>query len=277
MSELLISGINTAMTAKTMDGDVNELKDVEQKLSALLPGIDSGELNSAIREYIQANPSATPAEVLEAVVTQLDPSVTTEQVSALRTEWEQFAQTTKLDAGELLGVMQLPGVGDELTPTSVKDMMAMLVLMMIELFGEEAADQLLEGFAERDNIMALAKEKATQMRTMAWIQLGTGLTSAAISIYGGCKGMKMDSGKAMAFSQAISGTAKLFDVAGQFAGSMIQANIAEIDGKSAAAQIRKETSQKLEDMARDLIKTFMDVYDNLKSQEYQTMSKLSNV
>ena len=277
MSDITISGISTALGANLMSGDEKEWQDVEQKLTALLPGIDTQTLSAAITDYIEAHPSATPGEVLEAVVNQLNPGLATEQVAALRTEWEQFAATTSLDAASLLAVMKTP---EETGPTiqSMRDIMAMLLMLMIEIMGEESASQLMEGFAQRDEIMALAKEKAAEMRAMAWVQLAMGLTSAAISIVGGLAGMGIkDSSKAMLWSQVVSGSAKLFDTASQFATSMIQANIAEIEGKSQVAQVRKETAQKLEDLARDLIRTFMELYNSLLQQQYQTMSKLSNV
>jgi hypothetical protein len=81
----------------------------------------------------------------------------------------------------------------------------------------------------------------------------------------------------MLWSQVVAGSAKLFDSASQFAASMIQANIAEIEGQSQVAQVRKETAQKLEDLARDMIRAFMEIYNSLLQQQYQTMSKLSSV
>ncbi|WP_028588050.1 hypothetical protein [Desulfocurvus vexinensis] len=276
MSDITISGISTALGANLLSGDAKEWQDVEQKLTALLPGIDTQTLSAAITDYIEAHPSATPGEVLEAVVNQLNPGLAADQVAALRTEWEQFAATTTLDAASLLAVMKTPE--EVVTPQSVRDLMAMLLMLMIEVMGEESASQLMEGFAQRDEIMALAKEKAAEMRAMAWTQLALGLTSAAISIVGGLAGMGFkDSSKAMLWSQVVAGSAKLFDTASQFATSMIQANIAEIEGKSQVAQIRKETAQKLEDLARDLVRTFMEIYNSLLQQQYQTMSKLSNV
>jgi hypothetical protein len=274
---ITITGISTALGADLMAGDEKEWQDVEQTLTELLPGVDTTTLSAAITSYIEAHPSATPGEVLEAVVTQLNPSLATDQVAALRTEWEQFAASTSLDAASLLEVMKTPEP-DAPTIESMRDIMAMLLMLMIEIMGEESASQLMEGFAQRDQIMALAKEKAAEMRAMAWTQLAMGLTSAAISIVGGLAGMGFkDSSKAMLWSQVVAGSAKLFDTASQFATSMIQANIAEIEGKSQVAQVRKETAQKLEDLARDLIKTFMEIYNSLLQQQYQTMSKLSNV
>ncbi len=277
MSDITITGISNALGADLMTGDADQWQDVEQKLTELLPGVDSQTLSSAIANYIEAHPTATPGEVLEAVVSQLNPAVASEQVAALRTEWEQFAATTTLDAASLLEVMKTPAAGAP-TIESVRDIMAMLVLLMIEIMGEESASQLMEGFAQRDEIMALAKEKAAEMRTMAWTQLALGLTSAAISIAGGLMGMGFkDSSQAMLWSQVVAGSAKLFDSASQFAASMIQANIAEIEGQSQVAQVRKETAQKLEDLARDMIRAFMEIYNSLLQQQYQTMSKLSNV
>jgi len=277
MSDITITGISNALGADLMTGDADQWQDVEQKLTELLPGVDSQTLSSAIANYIEAHPTATPGEVLEAVVSQLNPAVASEQVAALRTEWEQFAATTTLDAASLLEVMKTPAAGAP-TIESVRDIMAMLVLLMIEIMGEESASQLMEGFAQRDEIMALAKEKAAEMRTMAWTQLALGLTSAAISIAGGLMGMGFkDSSQAMLWSQVVAGSAKLFDSASQFAASMIQANIAEIEGQSQVAQVRKETAQKLEDLARDMIRAFMEIYNSLLQQQYQTMSKLSSV
>jgi hypothetical protein len=277
MSDITITGISNALGADLMTGDADQWQDVEQKLTELLPGVDSQTLSSAIANYIEAHPTATPGEVLEAVVRQLNPAVASEQVAALRTEWEQFAATTTLDAASLLEVMKTPAAGAP-TIESMRDIMAMLVLLMIEIMGEESASQLMEGFAQRDEIMALAKEKAAEMRTMAWTQLALGLTSAAISIAGGLMGMGFkDSSQAMLWSQVVAGSAKLFDSASQFAASMIQANIAEIEGQSQVAQVRKETAQKLEDLARDMIRAFMEIYNSLLQQQYQTMSKLSSV
>lgn len=279
MSDLSINTISSAMEIGFLGGDEGEWGDVENKLAELLPGVDSDDLTAEIKKYIEANPSATPAEVLEAVVTKLNPDVTTEQVSALRTEWEQFATTTGLGPDTLLEIMATPETSGSSSSMSVKDLMAQLMLLMIEIFGEEAANELLEGFSERDTIMDLAKEKAAQLRTQAWTQLAMGLCSAACSIAGGIGGMKMagNAAKSQAFSTIMQGFGKVFDSINQCATSMIQAHIAEIDGESQAAQVRKDTAQKLEDMARDLVKTMLEIYQNMASQEYQTMGKLSNV
>ena len=278
MSDLSISTLSTAMDIGYLTGSSDELKDVENKLAELLPGVSSEDLTSEIKKYVEANPSATPSEVLEAVVTKLNPDVTTEQVSALRTEWEQFAQTTGLPPDALLEVMAPPETTGTTTSTSVKDMMAALMMLMIEVFGEDAASSLLEGFQERDTIMKLAKDKASELRAQAGWQLGLGLCSAGCSIVGGIGGMGMSKNSALSqgFTTMMQGSAKVFDSFSQFATSLIQANIAEIDGKSQAAQVRKETAQKLEDMARDLIKTMIEVYQNLASQEYQTLTKIAN-
>lgn len=279
MSDLTIGTVHAAMQSGEISGDQQEWADVENKLAELLPGVDTGDLTDAVREQIKANPNATPAEVLEAVVKELNPEVGSAEVSALRSEWEQFAQSTGMEPSELLEIMKTPETGSEVTATSIKDMMADLMAMMIQLFGEEAASQLLEGFAERDTVMALAKQKASEMRTMAWCQLGLGLCSAATSIVGGIGGMRMagNAAKSQAFSTMMGGGAKVFDSLSQMSTSLIQANIAELDGESQSAQMRKETAQKLEDMARDLIKVMIDIYNSMMSQEYQTMSKLSNV
>jgi len=278
MSDLTISGISAALASGTLSGDASEWQDVEDKLTALLPGVDSDTLSQAIEEYVAAHPSATPSEVLTAVAQELNPDLTTAEVAALRTEWEEFAATTGTDASELLTVMSTPETSSSSDTQTIRELMAMLMMLMIEIFGEEAASQLLEGFAQRDTIMALAKEKAEELRDMAATQLALGLVSAAVSIAGGAAGMAMSSPSlAMAWNQVVSGAAKIFDSISQYVGSMAPANIAEIDGQSQAAQIRKETADKLEDMARDLIKATLEIYTALQQQEYQNLQKVASV
>lgn len=291
MSDLTINSISTAISSGTIDGDLSEWQDVKDQLSALLPNVSSEELTTAIQEYMQANPTATPAEVLEAVVTNLNPNASAEAVAALRTEWEQFADTTGLNASALLYVMAMPETeGTEVTRESVKDMMANLMMLMIEIFGEEAASQLLEGFSERDTIMELAKQKAEEMRTQAGWQLAMGLTSATIQIAGGLwsmnaagKTLNMSESEAAAMNSkiqganmAIGGSAKIADTFGSFMSTMIQANIAELDGEMSAAQIRKETADKLQNMAQDLINHFMTIYTDMASREYTSFNMLAS-
>ncbi|WP_461211057.1 hypothetical protein [Desulfocurvus sp. DL9XJH121] len=184
---LTISNVD-AMVAMGV-GDSNEWADVENQLAAMLPGVDSDSLNSAIRQYVAANPTATPAEVLEAVVTQLNPDITSDEVAALRSEWEEFAQTTNLAPADLMAILGPETVSVE--GMSARDLMAMALLMIIEVLGEEAANEMLAGFDERDALMELAHQKADEITAKAWISFACSMTSAVISVVGGAVSLGM--------------------------------------------------------------------------------------
>ena len=291
MSDMGISGYRATMEGSA-SGSVNkELADVSNMLNDLLPDVDMAELDEAMQAYATAHPNATKADVLEAVVTQYKPDITNSEVAALRTEWEQFTAALDDDPSWFLET-QSSSMSNK-TGMSVQDMMAQLMLTMIEVFGEEAANQLLAGFSERDTIMALAKEKAAEMRFMAGMQLACGLASAGFQIAGGLGTMRMATNsmkpnvtqqqstamntKAQGFGQVMTGTAKIFDSFSQLMTGLSQAKIAELDGESQSAQIRKETAQKLEDSARDLITTMLNIYNDQQSRDYQNLSKVFNV
>ena len=293
MSDFMISGYRASMEGGAPGTVDKELADVANMLNELLPDVDMAELDEAMQAYAMAHPEATKADVLEAVVKQYKPDITTSEIAALRTEWEEFSEALEALKDDQGWFTEIQGsYMDMKTGMSVMDMMAELRLMMVEVFGEEAASNMLQGFAERDALMELAKEKAEEMRFMAGAQLACGLASAGFQIAGGLGTMKMATNsmktgvtqqastalntKAQGFGQVMSGTAKIFDTFSQLMTGLSQARIAELDGESQSAQIRKETAQKLEDMARDLISTVLNLYNEQASRDYQNLSKVFN-
>ncbi|MDD9303410.1 MAG: hypothetical protein HUK40_14145 [Desulfobacter sp.] len=277
-------------TTGTRSDDQALDKVMDSIMDAVPEGVSREEVGKAIDDAIKANPDASMKEIMEAAVNTIntDHGVTSDasEISAMKAAWDDFTTDTGLTGENIKEILTDPVsfvLSDENTSeVSVKKMLAMLYLLMIEMAGEESANQLLEGCKQRYEIMEIAKEKAGDLRTKAWVSFAAGAISAGIQIYGGAKGLNAAKAGNSSLAQAYGGQSGAYNtIAGGFSGGVnavaglatghIDAHIAELDGESQVAQANKELADKMRQKVGDLISNLINMLQSMSQTDYQTM------
>jgi hypothetical protein len=256
-------------------------------------------VGQAIDRIKTANPGWTMDQVFTAAVKVLNPGCDTEKINQIRSSWQEFTGVSNLSSDDIGKILTKPAdyviSNPEITEKTVKNTMAMLMLLMVEIAGEESANQLLEGFSQRDEIMAIAKEKASDIMSKAIVNLVVGLTSAAVQIgfsigamSSSAKGLNAAKagdgtlssaygGKAMAISGLGQAGSSAVNALGGIITGMYDADIAIKDGESQVANINKETSDKLRQKATELIQNCISMLQSMSQADYQTMTAIGRV
>ena len=292
----------TAMTRSLADdkafaGLVDTIMDTVPK------GVTKDDVMAAINQAIADTPGADMDEILEAAVDRLNQDhggiMDGAAAAALHDAWDTYKDASGLaddDIGAILAdpvSVTLDQV--EKSSTSIKQILAMLYLLMIELAGEESANQLLEGCAQRDQIKELAKEKASKIRTKAWIEFGTQMATATINVTSGMvsfgagglglgAALKGNQGASQSlgalgtsfgtFSSGISGGATA--VSGVITGH-IDARIAEIDGESQVAQGHMDIANKMKQRAIELFQGLLSMLQSISQADHTTMTAIGRI
>lgn len=270
---------------------------LNEKIMAAVPDATPQEIADQIDQIKAANPEMTMDQVFETAVKSLNPQCDADAINEIRSAWQTFVNVSNLSGDDIKAILKAP-IEFSITnsadsETSIKQLMAMLMRLMIEIAGEESASQLLEGCQQRDEIEKLAKEKAGDMRVKAWTNLAVGLVSA------GCQGVgALGSGifsgagvvtyKNSSLSQSLGGVGGAINSMGQ-AGStatnavgslftgLTDAEIAIKEGKSQTTSINKETADKMRQKATELLQACMQLLQSMSQADYQTMTTIGRV
>ena len=274
------------LTDNTQDNE--KLDALKNMILAAAPDATPEEVGKAIDDAIAQAKAENPdapvnmEEIFETAVKQLNSDCSDEAIQNIISAWQDFTGVSSLSQDDISQILVSPYVFvacDETTSVAtIHNTMAMLILMMIEIAGEESADQLLAGFAEKDTIMAIAREKKSELTTKAWVNFAFGMTAAAVQGLAAFASMvpaaKGNQGLAQAFSglgQAISG---MVNAGGQAWAGLIDADIALLDGESQVAGMNKETRDKLKAKAEEVIKTLMNLLMTIAQAKQGVLTKI---
>ena len=285
------------MTGTEQDDQI--IEKLNQQILAAVPDSNAEEVGEAIDKINTANPSWTMDEVFAAAVKELNPSCDTDKINQIRSSWQEFTGVSNLSTDDIGKVLTNPTEyivnNPDSTEKTIKNTMATLMLLMVEIAGEESANQLLEGFAQRDEVMSIAKAKANDIRAKAITNLVMGLISAGVQIGTSAASMRMatigakaakagDTALASVYgakSQALTGFgqagAGVCSTLGGTISGMFDAEIAIKDGESQVANIQKETSDKLRQKATELIQNCISMLQSMSQADYQTMTAIGRV
>jgi ribosomal protein L11 len=285
------------MTGSKQDDQV--IEKLNQQILAAVPDSTPEEVGQAIDRIKTANPGQTMDEVFAAAVKELNPGCDTDKINQIRSSWQEFTGVSNLSTDDIGKVLTNPAEyivnNPDSTEKTIKNTMAMLMLLMVEIAGEESANQLLEGFAQRDEVMSIAKAKADDIRAKAIVSLVMGLVSAGVQIGTSAAAMGIaskgfnatkagDTALANLYgakSQALSGFSQagagVCSTLGGTISGMFDAEIAIKDGESQVANIHKETSDKLRQKASELIQNCISMLQSMSQADYQTMTAIGRV
>ncbi|MBI9092601.1 MAG: hypothetical protein JEZ12_25575 [Desulfobacterium sp.] len=276
--------------------DDRALATLNDEILAAVPGATPEEVGQTIDRIKAEKPNWTMDQVFEAAIKELNPSCEAETINTIRAAWQEFTGVSNLSNDDIGNILASP-LGfvtgdDQASERTIKETLAVLMLLMIEIAGEESANQMFEGFQQRDEIMTIAMEKADDIRTKAVISMVVGLASAAVQIGGSAMSMggaskglnaakvgnvglaQAHGGMSSAWSGlGQGGSAVVNSVAGLLTG-MIDAEIAIKDGESQVAGIQKETADKLRQKVGELIQACMNLLQAMNQADYQTMTAI---
>lgn len=291
--------------------DDKALENLNQQILAAVPDKTPEQVGEAIDKIKSDNPNWTMDQVFEAAIGELNPDCDAEAINEIRSSWQEFTGVSNLstdDVGKILASpFQFVTNDKDSSEKTIKNTLAVLMLLMVEIAGQESANQLFEGFQQRDEIMTIAKEKANDLRTKAIVSLVTGLISATIQIgasslamSSASKGLNaskaasapgltpQDSGSLGSLSSSYGGMSNAWSGMGQaasgacntvggFISGMIDAKIAIKDGESQVAGIQKDTADKLRQKAGELVQAVMNLLQAMNQADYQTMTAIGRV
>ncbi|MCK5099137.1 MAG: hypothetical protein KAR45_13600, partial [Desulfobacteraceae bacterium] len=268
-------------------------------ITAAVPDATPDEIGQAIDKIKAENPNWTMDQVFEAAIKQLNPNCDDKTINEIRNSWQEFTGVSDLSKDDISQILASPlgfVLKDEGTSeTSVKNLIALLMLLMIEIAGEESANQLLEGCKQRDSIMEIAKEKASDIRMKAVVNLVIGLCSAAVQIGASAaamssasKGMTAAKAGNMGLSTAYGaqgsaqagigqGLSTACNAIGGLITGLIDANIALLDGESQVASTNKDIADKLRQKATELMQSCLKLLESMSQADYQTMTAIGRV
>jgi len=270
------------------------LEKLNQLIFEAVPDADPGEVGEKIDEILKQNPTWTIDQVLEAVVTSLNPGCGDDIISEIKTAWEAFTGVSDLSSDDVADIIENPAsfaVNDsDNASVSLKQAIKILMLLLVEIAGDESAAMLEQGVLERDNIEALGEKKATEIITKGWIEGSVQALSGLCSILGsigtgvGAAGGFKNVGntvKSQAWGnmgQSLSGfcsaLSSLCSSTGSVITGYIDADIAIIDSEGQQAQIRKDTADQLKNSAATLIDTALSLLKTMGQADYQTMTAI---
>ena len=262
----------------TADDD-KALAQLNNKIMEALPGVDSSTVGDAIDKAVAANPNMSMDEVFTQVVKSLNADCEDALINEIRSAWQSFAGVDNLTQDDIAGILPPKGALDPSqvdTQMSIKEAIAFFMLAMIELAGEESASQLFQNTQLRDQIMDLAKEKASDLKTKAVVNLICGLVASGAQIAGGVMAMKNSTNQAISgawtgFGQAGGGMSN--SIGGCITG-FIDADIAINEGKSQMLSTMKDANSQLRQKAIEVIQTCIQMLQSLAQADYQTMTAI---
>ncbi|WP_022665964.1 hypothetical protein [Desulfospira joergensenii] len=284
----------------TDDAQDNEkLEALQNMILAAAPDATPEQVGQAIDDAIAQAKAENPdspvnmEEIFETAVKSLNSECTDEAVTNIKNAWQEFTGINNLNQDDIGQILVSPfsfvATDEDASVATIQNTLALLVLLMIEIAGEESANQLLEGFDQKDTIMALAKEKAAKLREKAWVNFGFGLAAAGSQALGGLSQMI---GSGVGLGGVSEKAAKSWAGLGQGAGSLgqagsttcnaiaglwtglIDADIAEIEGKSQVASINKDTADKLKAKAEELIKTMINLLQTIAQAKHGVLTSI---
>ncbi|MBF0201651.1 MAG: hypothetical protein HQK66_10130 [Desulfamplus sp.] len=180
-------GIYSQLTATKTDDDA--LASLNKEIKAALPDVKSSDIGQAIDKVRTENPDWTMDKVFDAVVRGLNPDCGTESLNKIRAAWQDFTSCGNLSSDDVSQILRAPVEfamnNSDVSQATIKNTLALLMLLMVEIAGEESASNLLEGAHKRDEILSLAQEKAKDIRVKAWVNLAVGVISSAVQIGSG--------------------------------------------------------------------------------------------
>ncbi len=149
---------------------------------------------------------------------------------------------------------------------------------IVENAAEQKAMNREAAFLEGQLAVQLMEKQADLMRTAATIQLVTGIISGAIQMgYSASAAGQAASNPAL--SQATSGygsgMSKIVESIGNFAASMIQAEIKDTEAAAESARNMKESIKSLVQAYQELITKALTMMDNMQQNTNQTRTKIS--
>lgn len=284
----------TELTATEQDDTA--LQNLNQKILEAVPDASPDQVSEAIDRIKQEHPNWTMDQVFEAAVRELNPQIEDAKINEIRNAWTEFTGVSNLSRDDISQILASPidfvHGGGETNQTTLKSAIAALMLLMIELAGEESANELLIGCKERDNIMEIAKEKAELLKEKAITNLIMGLVSAGIQIgasmasfSSASKGMTAAKagdgnlasaygGKASAWAGLGQAGSAAVNAVGTYISGMIDAEIAIKDGESQVAQMNKEIADKMRQKATELIQACLQLLQSMAQADYQTMTAI---
>lgn len=257
------------------------------------------EVLDAINQAIADEPDATMEEVLEKAVETINQTqdLDDDVVTKLHDAWDTFKSESGLSEDDISAILADPvdavlSDGDNMSEVSLKKMLAMMYLLMIEIAGKESADELLIGCEQRDEIMEIAKEKAGNLRTKAWVSFATDMTAAAIQIGAGAMSMgaagkglnaakagqsglaQSYGGMATAYGSLGGGFSSLMKAGGNLGAGLIDARNAELDGESQVASANMDIANKMRQKAVELLQHLLSMLQGMSQADYQTMTTI---
>lgn len=302
----MTQGINTqnfenlqihASFTSGMDDDAAYHALVDQIMESMPEGVTRDDVMDAINKAIADEPDTPMEEILERVVKEINEAhgikADNTTIKDLHNAWDAFQKDTGLADDKIASILVDPANLEnfgELSETSIKEMLAWLYLVMIEIAGEESANQLYAGCRKRDEIMALARDKADKIRDKATIQFATQMVSAGLQVAGGAAGMRSgmrgikNPDMAMAYGAVGSGQSAIAQGFGQMgtaggnlAAGKLDADIAIIEGESQVASAEQEMANKLRQKASELIQSLFNILQGMSQVDYQTMTAIGRV
>ncbi len=165
---------------------------------------------------------------------------------------------------------------------------AVIMALITEVSAEQRQRNRELAWAQTEAVVDSMKNQADEMRKMAATQLVLGLASAATTIAGGVaqakiagggKGMgdgaaMLQSAKAQGAGTAISGGAKIFDSASQFAGSMFQAQIKEMEADQERMRATRDSIKDLNDGLKELIQKSLSSAESIQQGKNQATTRI---
>lgn len=176
----------------TADGqaDNEKLAALNDQILAAVPGATPEQVSLAIEEAMQQAKNEDPdapvdmAKIFETAVKQINSQCGDEAIKNIINAWQDFTGVANLSKDDIGQILASPfgfvATDDNTSLSTIHNTMAILMLMMIEIAGEESANQLMEGFAQKDTIMEIAKQKKSELVTKAIVNMVVGLVSAGI-------------------------------------------------------------------------------------------------
>lgn len=179
----------THLTADS-NQDNQKLADLKNQMLSAVPDASQEEITAATDKAIQDARTANPdsplnmEEIFETAVRQLNPGCENEAITRIRNAWQDFTGVNNLSQDDIGQILVSPFgfvASDENTSlATIQNTMAILFLLMIEIAGEESANQLLEGSIQAEKIMEIAKNKKNKLIEKAIVTAVTGFISAAV-------------------------------------------------------------------------------------------------
>lgn len=284
------------MTGNEQDDQI--LETLNTQILAAVPDATPEQVGEAIDRIKSDNPNWTMGQVFEAAIGELNPDCEADTINQIRSSWQEFTGVSNLSSDDIGEILASPAefvLTNDASETSIKNTIAILMLLQIDIAGEQSAFEMLEGCAQRDEIMRLAHEKADDIMAKAKIGLAVGLTSSAIQIGASSASMSSASkgltaakagnsglaqaygGKSSAYSGLGQGASGAVNAVGGLFTGMKDADIAIKEGESQVASIQKEAADKRKQKLGELIQSARDLLQSMSQADNQTLTTIGRI